>query len=119
MALAGADEEILEEMDGVNLMPAFMEEDEAYLRARPLFWRFWGQSAVLQDNWKYLSMGEQEEYLFNMDSAAGEEDNLISVNPDKAAQLKVQLANWEEGLMRNSEAPNAKEKAWYDYHMGH
>ncbi len=119
LTLAGADDQTLQEMDGVNLMPAFMEEDETYLSERPLFWRFWGQSAVLQGDWKYLSMGEQDEYLFDMSSSAAEESNLIDLYPDKAAELKDQLEEWEEELLRNSEAPNAKEKAWYDYHMGH
>ena len=107
-----------EELDGIDLMPYLTDTDKIIDRA--LYWRFWSQSAIRRDNWKYLQVGDEREYLFDLASDQHEGVNLIESNPEVAQSLQQDLANWAETLARPGlyyRAPNATENNWYDYHV--
>jgi arylsulfatase A-like enzyme len=115
---AGATSEVLEQLDGVDLLPA-LTESPLYLEDRPLFWRFWNQSAVRIGNWKYLKVGNTSEYLFNMSSPENSTYNLLYQEPEIAKQLKEALIQWEKGLKRENEnlEPNNQELVWYEHYL--
>jgi arylsulfatase A-like enzyme len=115
---AGATVEMLEKIDGVDLLPA-LNESPLFLEDRPIFWRFWNQSAVRTGNWKYLKVGNTNEYLFNMLSPEHSNYNLLSQEPEIANKMKIQLMEWEKGLKRKNEnlEPNNQEKIRYDHYL--
>jgi arylsulfatase A-like enzyme len=115
---AGATSEMLEKIDGVDLIPA-LTESPLFLEERPIFWRFWNQSAVRTGNWKYLKVGNTNEYLFNMSSPEHSTYNLLSQEPEIANKMKIKLMEWEKGLKRANESlePNNQEKVWYEHYL--
>ena len=115
---AGASSNILNQLDGVDLLPAVSGSAD-YLGQRAIFWRFWAQSAVRVGQWKYIKAGTNLEYLFDMNSAEHEHKNLFSSNPAKAEELKILLENWEGTLLRQvgNIGLNTEEKSWYEYFL--
>jgi len=115
---AGATTEMLSKIDGTDLIPA-LTDSPLYLEDRPLFWRFWNQSAIRIGNWKYLKVGTSNEYLFEMSSPEHSTHNLFSQEQERANKMKKQLLEWEKGLKRKSEnsAPNHQERTWYDHYI--
>ncbi|MGE4487998.1 MAG: sulfatase-like hydrolase/transferase [Kiritimatiellales bacterium] len=85
-----------EELDGVNLMPLLTEGRP--LPERPLFWRFWNQTAVRRGDWKFLKMGNQQSFLFNLANDREEKKNLLSSNPEIAAELERLADKWAADL---------------------
>jgi arylsulfatase A-like enzyme len=94
VAAAGLDQP--EELDGVNLLP-FLTGEISGEPHDALFWRFSNQAAIRKGNWKYLIAGGHE-FLFDLESAEGENENLILKYPEKATQLKDPLEEWTQEL---------------------
>ena len=119
-ALALADSIKAEGLDGINLMP-YLDGNTTEAPKRNLFWRFWNQAAVRADNWKYLRVGNELEYLFDLSRKEHEGINLIDSNRQIADSLKVFLSDWAEELKYkglSDEKMNGQEKAWYQHHLG-
>jgi arylsulfatase A-like enzyme len=93
-AIAGLDRP--KTLDGQNLLP--MLTGEKPLAARTLNWRFWGQTAVRQGDWKFLKMGNQQSFLFNLENDPGESKNLIKQHPELAARLEQRAVTWAADL---------------------
>ncbi len=115
---AGATQAVLEQIDGIDLIPA-LTESPLYLEERPLFWRFWNQTAVRVGNWKYLKVGNTNEYLFDMSSPEHSTYNLFSQEPEIANKLKEHLSVWEQSLHRENEnlEPNNQERVWFEHYL--
>ncbi|MBN2344264.1 MAG: sulfatase-like hydrolase/transferase [Deltaproteobacteria bacterium] len=118
LKLAGASDAVLAQLDGVDLVPA-IAGNGAYLNQRPLYWRFWRQSAVRVGDWKYISAGSEREYLFDMTAPEVARNNQLETQPEKAAELKLLLQNWEETLQRpaDNRAMNDAEQGFYSVHV--
>lgn len=113
-SLAGADSST---MDGVNIIP-YLNNFNTKIN-RSLFWRFWNQSAVRKDNWKYIKAGSTNEYLFDL-STDIEKTNLISQRPEIANEMKSELEGWAASLKRQgvpNQPLNSIEKEWYNYYL--
>jgi arylsulfatase A-like enzyme len=80
------------EFDGVNLIP-YLTGNLGGPPHRRLFWRWFCQSAVRVDNWKYLRTGSRE-YLFDLNADQKEKTNLIKIYPLKARDLLSDLEDW-------------------------
>ena len=116
--LAAAGQVLPAELDGENLLPLLTGEE--VLEERPLYWRFWGQSAVRQGQWKYLQAGAGYEFLFDMDSATPEAENLLDDFPEVAASLRRQLIDWTDNLHRpglSDPELNVQEEGWYGHYF--
>lgn len=115
---ANAPAETLAQLDGVDLMPA-LTESPLYLETRPIFWRFWNQLAIRVGDWKYLKVGNENEYLFNMSSPEHSDYDVLSQQPDITNDLKQKLTEWENGLLRKVEStsPNNQEETWYQHYL--
>ena len=82
-----------EGIDGVNLLPAMIEEGN--LLERPfLYWEFpsyQGQQAIREGNWKAirkdLFKGNQAIELYNLELDPGELSNVASAHPDIVARM--------------------------------
>ena len=88
---------------------------------RPLFWRFWNQSAVRLGNYKYLKMGAEHEFLFDLASDEAVSSNLISDMPDKAEELKSLYEAWNAEMYRQPQqnALNSQEREWLSFYLAH
>lgn len=115
---AGAPETVLSELDGVDIFPT-QGFDSSALMSRPLFWRFWNQSAVRLGNYKYLKMGEEHEFLFDMSSDEAVSNNLMSDMPDKAEELKNLYEAWNAEMFRQPQqnALNSQEREWLAFYL--
>ena len=115
---AGADESTLSELDGVDIFPT-QGSDISGLANRPLFWRFWNQSAVRLGDYKYLKMGTEHEFLFDLTKEESNQNNLISTMPDKAEELKKLYEQWNKEMLRQPEQSklNSSEREWLEYYL--
>jgi arylsulfatase A-like enzyme len=106
-------------LDGVDLVPFLTGAKEGDPH-EALYWRFWGQAAIRSGNWKYLSAGENGEYLFDLGSEAHEKKNLIAENLEVAGRLHRKLAAWEAELQPPGPPATSRpsEKDWYSTHFG-
>ena len=120
-AVANAGLDIPPVLDGVNLIP-YLTGEATGAPHETLFWRFWTQSAVRKGNWKYLTVGDQVEYLFDLGTDMHEKVNLISEHPEIAAELRKELEAWADTLQNPVGIPtgslNPQEVNWYNHHLG-
>jgi len=84
-------------LDGVNLIP-YLTGEKSGAPHETLYWRWLGQSAIRQGDWKFLR-GSNREYLFNLKDDVGETRNLMATHPEKARALKLELRNWASELI--------------------
>ena len=115
---AGAPETVLSELDGVDIFPT-QGFDNSALVNRPLFWRFWNQSAVRLGNYKYLKMGAGHEFLFDMSLDETVSNNLMSDMPVKAEELKSLYEAWNAEMYRQPQqkALNSQEREWLSFYL--
>ncbi len=96
-ALTAAGLKLDETIDGVDLVP-FLTGKQAADPHDALYWRWAGQAAVREGDWKYLQ-GDDRAYLFDLSSDRHERRNLIAQHPERAARLRMKLRDWSLGLM--------------------
>ncbi len=80
-------------LDGVNLMPV-LENPDAKHPTRILYWRFWNQIACRDGQWKYLSVRNQKEFLFDLSSSEHEKRDLAKERPDILKILRKKSQTW-------------------------
>ena len=100
-ALAGAQAPSERPFDGINLLPLLTGEQPR--QERTLCWRIdrtgRQQKAVRHGDWKYLQ-DSNVEMLFDLSKDIGERRDLQFREPEKFAELKRRLADWETELSR-------------------
>lgn len=78
-------------VDGVNLLP-YLSAKPVQQAARPLFWRDGTYRAMQDQKWKLIvSQRPRKDWLFNLATDPTERVNLASTQPEKLAQMKVQM----------------------------
>jgi arylsulfatase A-like enzyme len=115
-ALAGVS---LEEFDGINLIPLLTSE-QSKPSERALYWRFWNQAAIRKGKWKYLMNGSGQEYLFDLEADAHENNNLFTERQNISNKLRGELGVWSETLKRPglpTRGINNQEQAWYKHYL--
>ncbi len=91
-ALAVANAPVDNKIEGTDLMPWLMGQKTGPVHDA-LFWRWRSQAAILSGNWKFVRLGDERRYLFDM-SETGKEtaaDNKIDQYPEIAAELEEKL----------------------------
>ena len=91
---AGGDVSTLPELEGVDLLPYLNGEDDDDLLVRPLFWRFYTQTAIRKGKWKLLRVSDEMEFLFDLNEDKEEKNNLIEQYPETAESLRDELIVW-------------------------
>lgn len=107
------------QLDGQDLLPWLTGEESS--PARSLYWRFWNQAAIRNGDWKLLKTGDGREFLFQIRKDKEEERNLLAKHPERASQLRSELASWcaeldPPGLP--TQPLNIQEKGWYEHYFG-
>jgi arylsulfatase A-like enzyme len=97
-ALAGA--KTPQNVDGVNLMPHLLgENQEAPHEA--LYWRFGPQKAIRKGNWSLVDWRDFETktnsgwQLFDLSKDIGQKNNLAAKHPDRVAELSQAWQRWD------------------------
>ena len=103
-------------LDGVNLVP-YLTGQTPGAPHDSLYWRWGGQCAIRQGNWKYLE-GNGKQYLFDLADDLGETRNLVAQEPERAARMKGRLEAWSRtlnppGLPTRSSAAEQSYFKWY------
>lgn len=106
-------------LDGTNLMP-YLTMQKSDAPHKNLFWRFWSQSAVRVGDYKYISAGKNNAYLFDLAKDPEEKNNLIAQKPTLAKELKSTLENWAKelnpvGIARTN--LRDQEVNWYNHYF--
>ncbi|WKN43423.1 sulfatase-like hydrolase/transferase [Tunicatimonas pelagia] len=76
---------------GVDFSPVFSGKG---LPERTTFWRYRGQQAVRQGDWKLL-VQQDTTYLFDLQQDIAEQENLAVNHPEKVNELLDTLNHWE------------------------
>jgi arylsulfatase A-like enzyme len=100
LAAAGAKANEKYSLDGINLLPHLTAKQQVL--PRTFYWRITqrrNQHAILDHNWKYI-VDETGEYLFDLSVDEGERNNLITLQPAKAQELKKKYKSWEQAVLR-------------------
>ena len=106
------------ELDGADLSPYLKGEKEGSPHDY-LFWRFWTQGAVRQAQWKYVQVGANQQYLFDLSDRQHENINVIGKHPDKAEELRQALKKWNASLKYPESLgseQNKQEERFYDFY---
>ena len=93
LSLASEKEEYEGAIDGVDISNLIF--NNVALPERPVFWRANNQKAVRKGDWKYVHLGSDKGFLFNLADDISEEKNIIDQHPEKADEFRQLLANWE------------------------
>lgn len=105
-----------ETLDGENLLPLLTEKKP--LPDRALYWRFWEQTAIRKGKWKFLKLGNQQSFLFNLADDPEETANLLKQHPEVATELEQSLRKWADELNPPG-VPNStgqlQEVFWYNH----
>lgn len=126
LAAAGVTEPNLQPLDGVNLLPYLHDgQKEAGAPHEALFWRFGGQLAIRQGDWKLvkgrldgqrpadLRAGKADPagaMLFNLQEDIGEERDLATARPDKLQELTAAWEQWNGELVEPKWGPPARQR---------
>ena len=101
LALAGAAETDMQDLDGVNLMPYLLPKGakENYAPHDFLCWRRHQAAAVREGDWKLIRVADNPHLLFNLKNDLGETTNLASHYPQKVNRLLNLLDSWESEMV--------------------
>lgn len=94
-ALAGNPDDPTE-LDGINLIP-FLTGITNGSPHDSLFWRWRGQSAIRNEQWKYIQFGDRT-YLFDIVNDPSETTNLADTYPATAQSMLSELDAWSQTL---------------------
>ncbi|MDB4485572.1 sulfatase-like hydrolase/transferase [bacterium] len=104
------------DLDGRNILPQLKGDvkDDAH---KALYWRWVGQTAVRQGDWKLLRMGTRA-YLFDLATDKEEKKNLIKQKPEIAAKLAALLDTWEATLPTPEKSTLSKQgNIYFDHYL--
>lgn len=114
-ALAAAETKAPANLDGTSLLP-FLKQPSTPMAPRILHWRFWNQIACRDERWKYLSVRNQKELLFDLSTDEHETRNVADQHPEILERLRKASDTWAAGLQppgRPHGGPYPQEPAWY------
>jgi len=120
-ALAVADAPTDARVEGKNLIPYLLGEKPGPVHDA-LFWRWRGQAAVRAGDWKFLRLGDEERYLFDLSRPSLEKAafNRIAAEPEIAEELEARLLEhtqqWKTSGLPTDVHPG--DRIFFDAHLG-
>lgn len=97
--IAGGDADSLQQLDGVNLLPYIVGENQA----RPhdiLFWKKDARATLRQGDWKFIRFPDRPAELYNIPEDHREMKNLAAEYPEKVIEMYKMVFAWEATLER-------------------
>lgn len=112
LTAAGAKDEDLKGLDGVNLLP-FIQRIKTSPPHKNLYWHKLWFSAMRNGPWKLIYVQDYGYALYNLNKDLSESKNLIKPEKKRAEQMIAQLNEWKAGL----EKPRWDEaEVWFRTH---
>lgn len=99
VAAGGGDASMIENLDGVDLLPFIVGED-AGIPHETLFWKKENRGVVRDGDWKLIRFPDRPAELYNIPLDQAEENNLASEYPELVRTLYKKLFTWELELER-------------------
>lgn len=106
LAACGIDDSVAERFDGMDLLPALVENDLNSLGDRKLFWRYamsdgqYGYAIRNGDHKLVISRYKDRSLLFDLSHDAGERTDLSSQHPKRAEDLTRMIEEWDRENMQ-------------------
>ena len=105
MAGLGTDVDTVQDVDGLSLVP-LLRQPEAELQRDKLYWHYphyypttTPVSSIRRGDWKLLEYFEDGHVeLYNLIEDPGEQHDLAEQRPQRAAELRAELAAWRESV---------------------
>jgi arylsulfatase A-like enzyme len=82
-------------LDGYNMLPV-LQHNQPSPRER-MFWKRRDSWAARIDTWKYVRMNGKE-YLFNLATDIGEQNDLSASRPEQLAKMKSAFSDWQRQM---------------------
>jgi len=98
--VAGGDEEGMENIDGVSLIP-FLNGKNQFKPHDTLYWKKETRAAIRDGDWKLIRMPDRPALLFNIAEDPFEKKDLARRHPEKVRKLYKKLFAWEGTLKRS------------------
>lgn len=117
-ACAAAELDMPPELDGVDISP-YVKDEQSGSPHEYLFWRFWTQGAVRKGKWKYVQVGKEQRFLFDLSDRKHENVNVIEAHPEIASELQKALEIWNTSLKYPESLGSAhknQEERFYDFY---
>jgi arylsulfatase A-like enzyme len=107
-----------ERLDGVNLMPYLRGENNSAPHDA-LYWRWRSQAAIRAGRWKFLRLGADHRFLFDLEHPHGESRNVAVKHPMIAVQLERKLQQWSAQLVPAGlpTGVNPRDKKLFENHL--
>ncbi|MCS6850227.1 MAG: sulfatase [Gemmataceae bacterium] len=109
LAAAGVAIDPAWKLDGVNLLP-YLRGDHSEAPHETLYWRFGGQMAIRQGDWKLVRYDQAADQpvgkgisparLYNLAEDIGEANDLASARPEKVKELQALWDQWNAQLAK-------------------
>jgi uncharacterized sulfatase len=114
-ALAAAGLPTASELDGVDLAP-FLLGEKAGAPHAALYWRWRSQAAIRKGRWKLVKLGNEQSFLFDLESAEGERRNVLALHPELAVSLEAELREWASQFAQKDlpEVATKKARNWFE-----
>lgn len=97
--IAGGNSTEIEGLDGVNLMPYLMGENDGNPH-QVLYWKKESRAAIRAGDWKLIRFADRPAELYNLLDDKEEQNDLASVQPDRVREMYKKLFEWECELER-------------------
>lgn len=89
---------IEKQLDGSDLLPYLTTEKEGNPHDI-LFWRKDEMATARADNYKYIVLKDSFSVMYDLNNDLIEENNIISIYPEKAKEMEVSLLKWQNELI--------------------
>jgi arylsulfatase A-like enzyme len=98
--IAGGEISKYKNLDGISLLPT-IRNNSTLERSDPIYgYRAYEDlyASVRSNDWKLLAYRSGTLKLYNLANDVGEKNDLAASNPEKVAELKARLAEWEKQM---------------------
>lgn len=96
---AGGDQHLLEDVDGVNLLP-FVQGQNNNRPHQTLFWKKQARAAIRDGDWKLIRFPDRPAELYNLKEDERELNNLAHEYPERVRTMYKKIFSWESTLER-------------------
>jgi len=86
----------LQPQDGISLKPLFTNDRER--RDKPIPFACFGNTALLDNNYKLIHRGQQRYELYDLESDPNEQQNLMGTRPILARRMQAAMARWTQSM---------------------
>ncbi|WP_261324532.1 sulfatase [Microbulbifer agarilyticus] len=96
---AAGGSEYASDLDGVNLVPYLTGQDDERPHQK-MFWKKESRAVIRDGDWKLIRFPDRPAELYNLAEDIGEQNDLVSAQPERVRSMFKDLFEWELTLER-------------------